>query len=170
VRACPVPLDQIRSAINFEMVGFEQHLLYGGGTAAEAKANPLHARAWKVAERTGAKVVPGIEHDAGERWWTRSDHFPFQAEGIPSVMVLGNPPEGVYHTAEDKLENCDPARIRDAARFALRLAADLAADPQAPERRAEGKQFTNHFGGRVWPGAERPRRGPALADVLFGPR
>jgi hypothetical protein len=170
VRACPVPLDQLRAAINFEMVGFEQHLLFGGDTQAEARANPLHARAWKVAERTGAKVVPGIAHDAGEGWWRRSDHFPFHAEGIPAVMVLGNPPPGVYHTAEDKLENCDPARIRDAARFALRLAADLCADAQAPERRAADKQFKNHYGGRVWPGAERPRRGPALADVLFGPR
>jgi hypothetical protein len=157
VRAPPVPLNQIRGVLNFEMVGFDRHLIFGGSHDVEARRNPLYQRARDVAERSGATLLPGAPNDQGEGWWRRSDHFPFHAEGIPSVMVLGQPPPGVYHTAEDRIERCDSARIRDAAQFALRLAADLFGDHSAPERRnPPARRFTNHYEGRVWPGEAAP--------------
>jgi hypothetical protein len=57
------------------------------------------------AYRVYARLFPGVE---------RSDHGPFAARGVPGLLVLGRSDAGIYwpyHTAQDGLDQLDPAAL-----------------------------------------------------------
>jgi hypothetical protein len=153
-------LKRLTAVVNFEMIGFEQLLLYGGSTQAEAETNPLYQRFESIAAKTpGLKLKPGTLLDAGERWWSRSDHLPFAQLGVRTVMILGNPAKGRYHTDDDRLENVNPERVAQAARLAAQAIRELAADPTAAERTEERPATSGvatPYSGRTELGSKRP--------------
>lgn len=156
-KAPPIPLDRISAVLNTEMLGFDECMVYGGANRQEARNNPLLARTLDVARENGYRVIDGLENEGSEGWWGRSDHLHFAKAGVPSVMLLGKPPNGQYHTEEDRIENADPARIRDGARLMLRTLESLDSDPRAQERTASLRPtVAGNFPGRVWSGNERP--------------
>jgi len=64
----------------------------------------------------------------------RSDHRPFAELGIPSLLIMGRPPTGIYwpyHTSQDGYKNLQPDTITEAVDILERL---LKSGPPAPSR------------------------------------
>jgi len=141
------------AAINFEMVGRGNPArirLFGGNNAADALRNPVYRRAMALPTRGAmARLIPGHEHDGGERWFTRSDHYVTALGGVPSVMYVGEP--GDYHRPADNLASIDVRTNRAVSRHATRLVVDLAnAASPAPSGRPLPFKVRTGYGGKVY--------------------
>jgi hypothetical protein len=153
LKAPPFDAKKLAGVINLEMIGRNETaelLVFGGGSAADASANPLYDRALRVAGEQGVSLKPGHEFDDGEGWWRRSDHYVTASAGIPSIMLHGRATPDSYHTADDTLEKLNLEKIRVTGRLLFRLLRDLGNDPATLATGERLRAARNIFEGRVW--------------------
>ncbi|MHC4135372.1 MAG: M28 family peptidase [Planctomycetota bacterium] len=129
VKEPPVPLRKIAVMINIDMVGQGKPVLAVGGGG----AYPRDAAFLRDFELEGFKIR---RFRAGQN----SDHYPFQAKGVPAFSVHTQGPHPNYHRPADDVENIRPELLELAGRFVKRVG-ELAADSEAahcrPHRLAE---------------------------------
>lgn len=127
VAAPPVPLDDIRLNLNFDMVGRnDRGELYVVGPAHHPALADVVAQA-----ACGAQVRMMLGHDKGSRagddWTSQSDQAAFHARKIP-FLYFGVEDHPDYHRASDDVERIDPSFFTRAVRTLLvaAMAADAA--------------------------------------------
>ena len=129
VREPPVPLEKVAAMINIDMVGQGKPVLAVGG----AGSYPRDAAFLKNFELEGFKIR---RYRAGQN----SDHWPFQAKGVPAFSVHTQGPHPNYHRPADDAQNIKPELLELAGRF-VKQVGELAADSDAafcrPHRVAE---------------------------------
>lgn len=98
----------------------------------------LRKRLLAVNEALGFKTWPVSAFFDGSIDGSRSDHYSFRQEGIPSIFLSsGAPPE--YHTPFDEPGIVDVAKLESTARHTLLLAWDLATSDDRPAFVADPK-------------------------------
>jgi len=129
VKQPPVPLEKVAVMLNTDMVG---------------QGNPVLAVG-------GAEVYPrddlwlggfGVEGYQTKRFRaaSNSDHYPFQASGVPAFFVHTEGPHPNYHQPGDDWGNIKPELLEEAGRFLLAMAERAAKSDAAfcrPHRLAE---------------------------------
>jgi len=65
----------------------------------------------------GALAADGLDYDVTARAASdRSDHWPFEASGVPGVMTATSGNHGYYHTPEDTMDNIQIENLEAGAR------------------------------------------------------
>ncbi len=132
VKAPPVPLDSIACMLNTDMVGQgEATLAVGGGEAYPRDEGFL-----------GGFDEPGFSWKPF-RSQPNSDHYPFQASGVPAFFMHTQGPHPNYHQPGDDWQNIKPELLETAGRYLRRLA-ERAATAEAPFCRE------NRYGEYLW--------------------
>lgn len=129
VKKPPIPLEKIAVMINTDMVGQGKPVLAVGG----AEAYPRDAGFLR------GFALDGFETKAF-RAASNSDHYPFQASGVPAFFVHTQGPHPNYHQPGDDWQNIDPALLETAGRFVRGIAERAASDDHPscrPHRKAE---------------------------------
>jgi hypothetical protein len=119
VKEPPVPLEKIAVMINIDMVGQGKPVLVVGGGG----AYPRDAAFLRDFELEGFKI-------RRVRAGHNSDHYPFQARGVPAFAVHTQGPHPNYHRPDDDVENIRPELLELAGRF-VKQVGELAADSDA---------------------------------------
>ena len=128
VKNPPVPLARIAVMLNTDMVGQGKPVMAVGG----AEVYPDDA------ERIGFDVE-GFTWEAF-RSQSNSDHYPFQASGVPAFFMHTKGPHPNYHQPGDDWANIKVELLETAGRYVRRLA-ERAAEADGPflrEGRAAG--------------------------------
>lgn len=120
VRTPPVPLEKIAVMINADMVGQGNATLRVGG----AEVYPREAAFLGNFAVEGFDVKPF-------RAEPNSDHYPFQASGIPAFFLHTEGPHPNYHQPGDDWKHIKPDLLETAGRFMKRVA-EIAADSPEP--------------------------------------
>jgi Zn-dependent M28 family amino/carboxypeptidase len=148
-----VPKGSLVGNVNLDMpilsYDFTDVVAFGGerSTIGEAAA--------RAAERVGVKLVP--DHRPEMNLFTRSDHYRFVEQGVPSIFLMTGPGNGGneawdrfmaerYHKPSDDMGQ--PMNFTAAARFArvnYEIARELADAPDRPRWKA-GDFFGGVFG------------------------
>ncbi len=155
-----VPRESIIANVNLDMpiltYEFTDVVAFG------AERSDLGAIVKGAAARLGVALSPDPTPDEGT--FTRSDHFRFVEQGVPSIMLVTGDANGGadakrlfraerYHRPGDDLSQ--PIRYDVAAKFArlnYEIARDIADAPRRPAWRA-GDFFATLFSARAAPGA-----------------
>jgi hypothetical protein len=129
VREPAVALEKIAAMITIDMVGQGKPVVAVGGSG----AYPRDAAFLKNFELEGIQTR---RHRAGQN----SDHWPFQAKGVPAFSVHTQGPHPNYHRPADDTGNIRPELLEMAGRF-VKQVSEIAADSEAahcrPDRFAE---------------------------------
>lgn len=120
VKTPPVPLEKIAVMLNVDMVGQGNAVLRVGG----AEVYPREAAFLGNFAVEGFDVKPF-------RAEPNSDHYPFQASGIPAFFLHTEGPHPNYHQPADDWKNIRPELLETAGRFMKRVA-EIAADSPEP--------------------------------------
>jgi hypothetical protein len=150
----PIPLDRFVGVVNLEMIGqndVSEILVYGGDSRDEEDRNPLFARTFETAEKAGISVKRGIDHDDGQHWYGRSDHFVTRNAGIPSIMIHGRTDAGHYHTEDDTIQKLNLPKIDVVSALTAQIARSLGDDPSPREHREQARAQLNNYSGAVYP-------------------
>ena len=158
----PVPIASLASVVDLDMplalYDFTDVTVYGGDYSTLGSLVRAAARPMGIA--VSADPIPQ------EAIFTRSDHYRFVQQGIPSILLMTGFANGgklawrrflagVYHSPADDLSQ--PIEWRSLARYALlnaRIARALADAPQRPQWYAG-----DYFGDRYAPAAPRTAPG-----------
>ncbi len=132
VRQPPIPIERIACMLNTDMVGQgEPTLAIGGGEAYPRDESFL-----------GGFDEPGFSWKPF-RSQPNSDHYPFQASGVPAFFLHTQGPHPNYHQPGDDWPNIKPELLETAGRYLRRLA-ERAATAEAPLCRE------NRYGEYLW--------------------
>lgn len=120
-----------RLAVALDLVGHGRLSVTGLGPAwGDAGIAWLAATAPDVAQPYAYRIVSRLDPSR-----ERSDHRAFAGDGVLSLHLLGRGPSGVfwdYHTAEDRLDDVDPAALAATLDAVLALARAPLPAPDAP--------------------------------------
>ena len=120
VKKPPVPLQKIAVMLNTDMVGQGKPVIAVGGAE-------VYPRDFAM---LGDFAVEGIETELF-RAASNSDHYPFQASGVPAFFVHTKGPHPNYHQPADDWKNIEPELLEIAGRF-VRTVAERAATTDRP--------------------------------------
>jgi hypothetical protein len=144
VQHSPVPVEKISANLNFDMITRnDPNGIYLIGTT---KLSSELDRSFKDANRTMKLTLDYKYDDPGEpnRFFFRSDQFPYIRYGIPGVWVFcGTTPD--YHQEGDVEEKADYAKMEKVTRLTYLVAMDIGNKPELltldvhPEVRTRGK-------------------------------
>jgi hypothetical protein len=143
---CPVPVESISAVLNLDMISRNaaDHLyIIGAKTlSTELDASLRAANARGIGLRLDAKYDDPADP---ERFFFRSDHFPYIRFGIPGVWIFcGTTPD--YHQEGDVEEKADYVKMEKISRLTYLAAMDIGDRPGLlkldvrPEVTARGKQ------------------------------
>jgi hypothetical protein len=122
VRSPPLPIEQTRLMINFDMIGRnEADHVFAVGTRSSPELHRMH-------QEISDHVDLRLSHPENMRLG-RSDHSPFFYARVPVMYLFGGKHEG-YHTPEDTVDKLVPLKIVRVARLAF-LTAHKAASPES---------------------------------------
>lgn len=148
VKKPPVPLDKIAVVINTDMVGQGKPVLAIGG----AEIYPRDA-AW-------LPRPPAFKTKAF-RSQPNSDHYPFQARGVPAFFVHTQGPHPNYHQPDDDWQNIKPKLLEISGRYVRALGEHVAQSNKPhcrPRRLAEylwhDAKIASLWGGQGGPGVD----------------
>jgi len=168
-RDMPVPVEQVHSMVNLDMIGHlqEDRLIVGGSNSAEELAGLIEA----PATANGLKLDPDLSGLGG------SDHLSFLRIGIPALFFTTGGFDG-YHSPADTADQVNYTGLAKIADFGYDLLSALATWPAAltfnpdaaPAVGASGKRAglkvtmgtVPHFG------SEPPVPGMEIDDVIAG--
>jgi Zn-dependent M28 family amino/carboxypeptidase len=144
VQHSPVPVEKISANLNFDMITRnDPNGIYLIGTT---KLSSELDRSFKDANRTMKLTLDYKYDDPGEpnRFFFRSDQFPYIRYGIPGVWVFcGTTPD--YHQEGDVEEKADYAKMEKVTRLTYLVAMDIGNKPELltldvhPDVRTRGK-------------------------------
>ena len=121
VEHLPVPLENVRAMLNFDMVGRlrdDRLIAYGAATATELT---------EIVNR--ANAVAPLQLTATGDGFGASDHSSFYAKNLPVLHFFTNVHDD-YHRASDDVERVNVAGIGRVVSLAERITRDIAARPQ----------------------------------------
>lgn len=148
VNNCPVPLEKISANINLDMISRnDPDGLYLIGS--DKLSTELDDAIRQANERTVRMRFDYVYNDRAhpDRFYYRSDHYPFIRVGIPAVWFFcGTTPD--YHQTTDTIERVDFAKMERTTRLAYLTALDIGNKPELlrldanPEVKTRGKHNT----------------------------
>jgi len=147
---CPVPVESISAVLNLDMISRNatDHLyIIGAKTlSTELDASLRAANARGIGLRLDAKYDDPADP---ERFFFRSDHFPYIRFGIPGVWIFcGTTPD--YHQEGDIEEKADYVKMEKISRLTYLAAMDIGdrpalleldADPKVTARGAQNRKI-----------------------------
>lgn len=148
VNNCPVPLEKISANLNLDMISRnDPDSLYLIGS--DKLSTELDEAIRKANERTARLRFDYTYNDRThpDRFYYRSDHYPFIRVGIPAVWFFCGTTAD-YHQTTDTLERVDFAKMEKATRLAYLTALDIGNKPELlrlnanPEVKTRGKHNT----------------------------
>jgi hypothetical protein len=145
VNNCPVPLEKISANLNLDMISRNDpnslYLIASNNLSSELDASIL-AMNDKSARLKFDYVYNNRTHP--DRFYYRSDHYPFLRMGIPAVWLFcGTTPD--YHTPNDTIERADFKKMEKVTRLVYLVTLDIGNKPSLlnldvnPEVTARGK-------------------------------
>jgi hypothetical protein len=129
VQHCPVPVERITANLNLDMITRnDPNGIYLIGSN---KISSELDKAFKDVNASSVKLTLDYKYeDPGEpnRFFFRSDHYPYMRYGIPGVWVFcGTTPD--YHTERDVEERVDYAKMEKVTRLTYLVAMDIGNRP-----------------------------------------
>jgi hypothetical protein len=117
----PAELDQLRAAINLDMIsrGEENLIFCEGGVRSPWLRD--------VAIRANQQIRLDLRHDEHPEWISASDHFPFMQRGVPT-LYFGVEDHADYHRVSDHADRILPRLAESVARLVFLIAVDVAGD------------------------------------------
>jgi hypothetical protein len=149
VQHCPVPTERITANLNLDMITRnDPNGIYLIGSN---KISSELDRSFKDVNAASVKLALDYKYeDPGEpnRFFFRSDHYPYMRYGIPGVWIFcGTTPD--YHTDMDVEERVDYGKMEKVTRLTYLVAMDVGNKPALlaldlhPEIKARGAQNMN---------------------------
>jgi hypothetical protein len=125
VQDCPVPVERISAQINLDMIcRNDPDSLYLVGS--ESLSTGLDAALNRVNDRSIGLVFDYRYREVShpDRFFFRSDHYPFIQYGIPGVWLFcGTTPD--YHQVTDTIDRVDYAKMERVSRLAYLVGLDI---------------------------------------------
>ncbi len=125
VQECPVPVERISAQINLDMIcRNDPDSLYLVGS--ESLSTGLDAALNRVNDRSIGLVFDYRYREVShpDRFFFRSDHYPFIQYGIPGVWLFcGTTPD--YHQVTDTIDRVDYAKMERVSRLAYLVGLDI---------------------------------------------
>ena len=149
VNNCPVPLEKISANLNLDMISRNDPsglFLIASNNLSSELDGAIRAVNDKSSKLQFDYVYNNRAHP--DRFYYRSDHYPFLRMGIPAVWLFcGTTPD--YHTANDTIGRMDFAKMEKVTRLTYLVTLEIGNKPGLlkldvnPEVTARGKQNTS---------------------------
>jgi Zn-dependent M28 family amino/carboxypeptidase len=123
IKNSPVPVNDIKANLNFDMIGRPDGIAKELGTIGAEEPDPrLQQLIFSVNDNSAMLELDTTDYD---NYFRRSDQYSFYAEGIPSVLfTTGEQPD--YHTPDDDPEKINYEFLKEVSILAYEVIIELA--------------------------------------------